>query len=220
MLEGQQRQAACNRCKTLWAALSMDWCQVWSVSLVLATFLSVYILMYTLAIRTEVRQWGSLNGLWRIWDGCLDSQTKPLQWWQIQNSRSCIISPDACPWRPGRLRLSSGVFNHCFNPQPVSVSSCCLVYLHISHWLSNYLWWSLIITLPVIPSLHAPYQDTAGYQPIRALFGDVGPIRGQETVSMVILSYTGNNWARKMMLHEYVNVNAPFSHAHQALKEI
>ena len=57
---------------------------------------------------------GGWNELWQMLDRCLEHwRPNPLQWWQILNIRSCIMSPTGCPWP---CLLSSGVFNHCFNP--------------------------------------------------------------------------------------------------------
>ena len=107
MLEGQRRQAACNKCKTLWAASSID--KTWS--LVLSTFLGYsgscnqdQLQTYNGRVKWAVANVRSLS--WTL-------KTNPLQWWQILNIRSCIMSPTGCLWP---CLLSSGVFNHCFNP--------------------------------------------------------------------------------------------------------
>ena len=45
---------------------------------------------------------------------CVFRLNPSYQWWQIQNIRSCIMWPRVASG--SRLCLSSGVFNHCYNP--------------------------------------------------------------------------------------------------------
>ena len=155
-------------------------------------------------IKTSSRHtMGGWNDLWQMLDRCLEHwRPNPLQWWQILNIRSFIMSPTGCPWP---CLLSSGVFNHCFNPsRSLSVPAAWCIftsaidYQTIFDDYSSSPWWR-----HPPPSLHAPYQDRAQSLPIRGLMDLTNQRSGNCLVSM-----TWSYWRRrKMKKWWYINMS-------------
>ena len=103
---------------------------------------------------------------------CVFRLSPSYQWWQIQNIRSCIMWPRVASG--SRLCLSSGVFNHCYNPSQFLLPGVS------SHR-------PLTIKLSLMITHHHPslsQSSCSGYSQSEGTWYLRWPMRGQKTVSM------------------------------------